>query len=99
MFDKAKLIQNLRQSLPATFGRKWIQQQIGGILSSRTLANLDSLGLGPPHKYISNKVIYERESFLIWLAPRLTDQPGRSLSKPSQFSSYDDQPGNEVRHG
>ena len=74
-----EIIDKLRKSLPPVFSRKVAEAKLGGIISRRTLANLDSKRKGPRRKYLSNTVVYDRESFLGWLADRLSDSPGRSL--------------------
>ena len=73
------IIESLRQNLPPVFNRRTAQSVLGHIISARTLANLDSLKKGPPKMYLSKNVVYERDSFLNWLEPRLSDQEGRSL--------------------
>ncbi len=73
------IIESLRLSLPPVFNRRRAQELLGHIISARTLANLDSLKKGPPKMYLSKSVVYERDSFLNWLEPRLSDQEGRSL--------------------
>jgi hypothetical protein len=73
------IIESLRQNLPPVFNRRTAQNVLGHIISTRTLANLDSLKKGPPKMYLSKNVVYERDSFLNWLEPRLSDQEGRSL--------------------
>ena len=79
MFEVNEIIESLRQALPPVFSRKETEKALGGILKASTLANLDSQGKGPPRKYLSNTVVYERGSFLVWLADRLSDSPGRPL--------------------
>ena len=79
MVNTNKIVELLRESLPPVFSRKTAERTLGGIISARTLANLDSQKRGPARKYISNTVCYERETFLSWLADRLSDQPGRPL--------------------
>lgn len=65
------LISSLRDSLPAVFTREEAARQLGGLLSAKTLANMDAHGTGPTLKQrIGKKVAYERESFLVWLESR-----------------------------
>jgi hypothetical protein len=42
----------------------------GGCLSPRTLANLDSLGEGPPRVVVNGKVAYPVDTFIEWLKRR-----------------------------
>ena len=79
MLNTNEIIVLLRKTLPLVFSRKIVERALGGIISARTLANLDSKKRGPPKKYISNTVVYERDSFLFWLAARLSDHPGQPL--------------------
>jgi hypothetical protein len=52
--------------LPLIFGRKAIEELMPGIISSKTLSNLHSLGRGPQFFKIGRRVFYERESFIEW---------------------------------
>lgn len=42
----------------------------GGLLSPRTLANLDSLGDGPPRGRCGRKIFYPVDSLVAWLKAR-----------------------------
>ena|GEM_PF-961164 len=75
----AHIIESLRQNLPPVFNRRTVQSGLGHIISARTLANLDYQKKGPPKKYLGKTVVYERDSFLAWLSPRLTDVERRLL--------------------
>jgi len=60
--------------LPPIFTREYITEKLGGIIKSKTLANVDCLGNGPSRKFrIGNKVAYEKKSFLEWLRNRISD--------------------------
>lgn len=74
-----QIIESLKTNLPPVFSRRTAQESLGNIISARTLANLDSLKKGPPKKYLSKNVVYERDSFLEWLEARLSDKEGMSL--------------------
>ena len=73
------IIDSLRLNLPPVFNRRKAQEVLGHIISARTLANLDCQKKGPPKLYLSKTVVYERDSFLVWLEPRLSDVEGRPL--------------------
>ena len=73
------IIESLRNSLPPVFNRKTVQEMMGHIINARTLANLDCQKKGPPRKYLSKNVMYERETFLAWLEPKLSDKEGNAL--------------------
>ena len=79
MSNTLEIIESLRQVLPPVFSRQTVEKVLGGIISARTLANLDCKKKGPPRKYLSNTVVYEKNGFLIWLAARLSDYPGSPL--------------------
>lgn len=54
--------------------RESIEMFTGGAIKARSIANLDSLGLGPPNKMrLGRKVVYQRDAVMEWLQDRLTD--------------------------
>ena len=66
-----KGIETLQRSLPSIFARREVGRLTGGISQPRTIANLDSLGLGPKGRFFVGKIIcYEREAFIDWLLSR-----------------------------
>lgn len=70
--DIGKYIQALRQALPPFFTRKTVSEHLGGMLSSKTLANYDASDDGPrPRFTLGNKIGYERDSFLQWFEGKL----------------------------
>jgi hypothetical protein len=72
-----QIIESLKSNLPEVFNRRI--ESLGIIISARTLANLDSLKKGPPKMYLSKIVVYECDSFLEWLEPRLSVREGEPL--------------------
>ena len=60
----------LGKSLPPMISRDHVEKILGGIISSKTLANLDSLGQGPKRMRVGRKVVYKTEDLLEWLAQR-----------------------------
>jgi len=42
----------------------------GGLLNSRTLANMDCQGTGPPYKKMGKKVFYATEDLVTWMTER-----------------------------
>lgn len=69
---KLALIRQLRLELPATFTRQYICEKLGGLISPKTLSNLDSKGEGPMSKVaLGRRVSYERDDFLDWLEKRV----------------------------
>lgn len=68
----SKVIEELRNELPITFTRQYICERLGGLLTPKTLSNLDALQQGPPGKItLGNRVAYERDDFLEWLEKRV----------------------------
>lgn len=70
--DTTKIIVQLKRSLPAVFGRSSIDQLFPGIIKSKTQANIDSAGNGPPSYKHGRNVFYEKDSYLEWLSKRIT---------------------------
>jgi hypothetical protein len=60
-------IEQLRKELPPVFGRPAISKILPGVIDPKTLANLASLGEGPPYQMVRRRCVYDRESFLDWL--------------------------------
>lgn len=73
-FEKSRLIEKLRRELPVTFTRQYICERLGGLISRKTLSNLDAMNKGPASKTnFGRRVSYERDDFLRWLETRLED--------------------------
>ncbi len=65
-------LQAIEKELPPVFTRKTASNIIGGIISVKTMSNLDSLGQGVKGKIkIGSKVGYTRDNFMAWLRCRL----------------------------
>jgi len=58
--------------LPPMIARDHVEKLLGGVISSKHLANLDSLGEGPKRMRMGRKVVYMTEDLLEWLASRTT---------------------------
>ena len=70
--QKLRLLQQLRMELPATFSRQFIASRLGGLISAKTLSNLDAKNEGPANKItMGRRVAYEMDAFLDWLEKRL----------------------------
>jgi predicted DNA-binding transcriptional regulator AlpA len=63
-------LSNLIPKLPPIISRDHVEELLGGVISSKTLANLDSLGEGPKRMRVGRKVAYLTEDLLEWLASR-----------------------------
>jgi len=77
MTDKTVLIEALRRDLPPIFSRRVAAEHLGGVIARGTLANLDSEGVGPGGYKGLKGVVYERESFLLWLGDWLSRREAR----------------------
>jgi predicted DNA-binding transcriptional regulator AlpA len=61
---------SLTNSLPPIISRDHVEKYLGGVISKRTLANLDSAGKGPKRMRIGRKIAYRTEDLLEWLSLR-----------------------------
>lgn len=62
----------LKEELPAVFDRNTACQKLGGLLTTKTLANADAAGAGPMIRVkIGKKIVYERDSFIEWLKSKI----------------------------
>jgi hypothetical protein len=73
---KDVLKRELMDTCPPIIARGEVGKITGGLLTPRTLANLDSLGRGPKGKVAMGKIRvgYLREPFVDWFCERLTVQ-------------------------
>lgn len=75
MTAESQIIRKLRSELPPTFARTEVDQLCGGIIASRTIANLQSLGQGPGGAFrVGRKMCLQRDEFLDWLASRINEK-------------------------
>ena len=63
-------LSDLVPTLPPVIARDHVERLLGGIISSKSLANLDSLGVGPKRMRVGRKVAYRTEDLLEWLSNR-----------------------------
>ena len=61
---------DLIPKLPPLISRDHVEKLLGGVISSKHLANLDSLGEGPKRMRMGRKIVYRTVDFLEWLASR-----------------------------
>lgn len=59
-----------KQWLSAIVARTEVERFSGGLLSSKYMANLDSLGRGPARVVIGRKVCYPVRELVAWLRER-----------------------------
>ncbi len=67
IFLLESIIEKLNCTLPAIFARKEVPKLLGNCITTGTLANLQSSGLGPPSLRNGRNSVYEKETFLVWL--------------------------------
>lgn len=61
----------LLDSLPPLVARERVEELTGGLVSSKTLSNMDGRGLGPEEAYrVGRKIAYKRESLVEWMIER-----------------------------
>lgn len=66
------LKEELMGILPPVVSRKEACKALGGLISPKTFANLDSLGSGPKRRIqIGRKVAYPREALVEWVIARI----------------------------
>lgn len=70
--DKKFNLKDLAEKLPPLISRNRVEELLGGIISSKTLANLDSMGKGPNRIRIGRKIAYLTDDLLDWLESRAT---------------------------
>ena len=63
-------LSELNSKLPPIISRDHVEKLLGGVISSKRLANLDSLGEGPKRMRVGRKVAYMTEDLLEWLQQR-----------------------------
>lgn len=69
---KETLLKSIKASCPILVTRKKAQELTCGLIKAKTLANKDSLGLGPSVKASLGKTVaYPRDVFIDWLADNL----------------------------
>jgi hypothetical protein len=68
------VLEKMAEMLPPVFARTEVGRLTGGLISPRTLANLDCLGKGPGGRVkFKKKVAYEKGAFLAWFAECLRE--------------------------
>jgi hypothetical protein len=68
-------LSELAKILPPLIPRSEVPNLLPGLFSKKYLANLNSLGEGPPYIKIRRKVVYKREPFIAWLESITTIMP------------------------
>ena len=63
-------LSELNSKLPPIISRDHVEELLGGIISSKRLANLDSLGEGPKRMRVGRKIAYLTEDLLEWIESR-----------------------------
>jgi hypothetical protein len=69
--DIARLIRTqIESQLAPVFYRQDVKNLDPPLIAAKTLANLDSLGAGPPSFKIGKRVAYQRDPFIPWFIAR-----------------------------
>ncbi len=62
----------LAEKWPSAFvAREKVEEFSGGILHSRTMANIDSQGIGPEKVRFGRKIAYPVDSLIMWMENKL----------------------------
>ena len=70
--DAMEFIETCQKTLPPVLAREEVHKRLGGVVSSKTLANYDRLGKGPEVAFtVGRKVVYKTDSLLTWVATTL----------------------------
>jgi len=70
MNDKTNL-KMLAEKWPSAFvARQEVSRFTGGLVNCKTIANLDSQGLGPVRVRVGRKIAYPVNEFITWLEGR-----------------------------
>lgn len=76
----SEILNSVQMGLPSIFPRSSIGELTEGIIHPKTLANLDSLGLGPSKRWrVGRRVFYERDSFMEWFARRVKEPEPKTI--------------------
>ena len=66
-------LKNMAEKWPSELvARESVGQFTGGVLTSKSMANMDSLGEGPESIRIGRKIAYRVEVLISWLESRAT---------------------------
>ena len=69
--DIDEIVEELFRNAPGLIPRKMVSEIIGGVISVKSFANLDSGGLGiQPRMRIGGKVCYPKDAAIAWLKQR-----------------------------
>ena len=72
-----QIFENLSRTAPEILTRNKIHELTGGLISAKTLANLDSEGEGiHPRLRIGGKIAYPKEATITWLKQRCKIEKG-----------------------
>jgi hypothetical protein len=73
--DLDVLIQKMADNWPSeVVARTKIEEFTGGLITGKTMANLDSQGEGPPRVKCSRKTGYPKNPLCDWLRQRMTEE-------------------------
>lgn len=82
---KKEFLEALQSELPPFIARKDIERFLGGIVTTKTMSNMDAQGDGPEVAYaVGRNVVYRREDLLAWFGRRYAVQ---RLENVNSFSA------------
>lgn len=66
--QSAMVMDAIEQALPPFFSRDEVANHLSGILTKKSLANIECSGRGVAERAkIGKRIVYERSSFMCWL--------------------------------
>lgn len=75
MTAKENFIGAIREILPPIFARHSLTEITGGLINSRTIANMQAKRQGPPAVSFKGRVGFERGTFIAWLEKTIEEDP------------------------
>ena len=72
---KRELLEILAAELPPVIARKAVERHLGGLVTTKTMANADAEGKGPKDPYaVGRNIVYRREALLEFIGNNFSVQ-------------------------
>ena len=85
MFDD--FLEMVDSRLPEFCSRRKAEEAMDGLLKARTLANLDSKGIGPGGILVGKKIMYKKSDLLNWLKGYLLKtEPSKAIQSDYKYN-------------